>query len=99
MDSVSDQRPDRLTTAPLTLRPGLNPDAIVAWASAHASEWVASAGQHKMSAAAGVVQRCPTLKPFTPNAEVSDSQASASVPATGATNCMVAERWPRKCVR
>ena len=33
---------------------------------------------------AGAVQRCPTLKPFTPNAAVSASQASASVPAAGA---------------
>ena len=40
--------------APLTERLGLDPDAIVAWASAHASEWVAGAGQHTMSAAAGV---------------------------------------------
>ena len=40
--------------APLTQRLGLDPDAIVAWASAHASEWVAGAGQHTMSAAAGV---------------------------------------------
>ena len=40
--------------APLTQRLGLDPDAIVAWASAHASEWVAGAGQYTMSAAAGV---------------------------------------------
>ena len=40
--------------APLTQRLGLDPDAIVAWVSAHASEWVARAGQHTMSAAAGV---------------------------------------------
>jgi predicted PurR-regulated permease PerM len=40
--------------APLTRRLGLDPDAIVAWASAHASEWVAGAGQYTMSAAAGV---------------------------------------------
>jgi predicted PurR-regulated permease PerM len=40
--------------APLTQRLGLDPDAIVAWVSAHASEWVAGAGQHTMSAAAGV---------------------------------------------
>jgi predicted PurR-regulated permease PerM len=39
--------------APLTQRLGLDPDAIVAWLSAHASEWVAGAGQHTMSAAAG----------------------------------------------
>jgi len=39
--------------APLTERLGLNPDAIVAWVSAHASEWVAGAGQYTMSAAAG----------------------------------------------
>jgi predicted PurR-regulated permease PerM len=39
--------------APLTRRLGLDPDAIVKWASAHASEWVAGAGQHTMSAAAG----------------------------------------------
>jgi predicted PurR-regulated permease PerM len=40
--------------APLTERLGLDADAIVAWASAHASEWVAGAGQYTMSAAAGV---------------------------------------------
>jgi predicted PurR-regulated permease PerM len=40
--------------APLTQRLGLDPDAIAAWASAHASEWVAGVGQHTMSAAAGV---------------------------------------------
>ena len=40
--------------APLTQRLGLDPDAIVAWVSAHASEWVARAGQYTMSAAAGV---------------------------------------------
>jgi predicted PurR-regulated permease PerM len=46
----------RVTTvlAPLTQRLGLDADAIVAWASQHASEWVASAGQYTMSAAAGV---------------------------------------------
>ena len=48
---------------------------------------------------AGAVQRCPTLKPFSPNAAVSVSQASASVPAAGAIHCIIAERWPRKCVR
>src|SRR5262249_41156820 len=48
---------------------------------------------------AGAVHRCPTLTPFTPTAAVSDSQASASVPATGTTNCMIVERWPRKWVR
>ena len=40
--------------APLTQRLGLDPDAIVAWASAHSREWVAGAGQYTMSAAAGV---------------------------------------------
>ena len=40
--------------APITQRLGLNADAIVAWASAHASEWIAGAGQYTMSAAAGV---------------------------------------------
>ena len=40
--------------APVTQRLGLDSDAIVAWASAHASEWVAGAGQYTMSAAAGV---------------------------------------------
>jgi predicted PurR-regulated permease PerM len=46
----------RLTAAlaPLTERLGLDAGAIVAWASAHASEWVAGAGQYTMSAAAGV---------------------------------------------
>jgi predicted PurR-regulated permease PerM len=46
----------RLTAAlaPLIQRLGLDPDAVVAWVSAHASEWVAGAGQHTMSAAAGV---------------------------------------------
>jgi predicted PurR-regulated permease PerM len=38
--------------APLTERLGLEPDAIGAWASAHASEWVAGAGQYTMSAVA-----------------------------------------------
>ena len=33
---------------------------------------------------AGAVQRCPALTPFSPNAAVSVSQASASVPAAGA---------------
>jgi predicted PurR-regulated permease PerM len=40
--------------APLTQRLGLDADAIAAWAGARASEWVAGAGQHTMSAAAGV---------------------------------------------
>jgi predicted PurR-regulated permease PerM len=40
--------------APLLQRLGLDADAIVTWASAHASEWVAGAGQYTMSAAAGV---------------------------------------------
>ena len=40
--------------APLTQRLGLDSDAIVAWASAHASGWVAGAGQYTMSAAAGL---------------------------------------------
>jgi predicted PurR-regulated permease PerM len=40
--------------APLTQRLGLDPDTIVAWASAHSSEWVAGAGQYTTSAAAGV---------------------------------------------
>jgi predicted PurR-regulated permease PerM len=40
--------------APLTQRLGLDSDAIGAWVSAHASEWVAGAGQHTMSAAAGI---------------------------------------------
>ena len=46
----------RLTAAlsPLTQRLGLDVDAIVAWASEHASEWVAGAGQYTMSAAAGL---------------------------------------------
>jgi predicted PurR-regulated permease PerM len=46
----------RLTVAlaPLTRRLGLDPDAIVAWAGAHASEWVAGAGHYTVSAAAGV---------------------------------------------
>jgi predicted PurR-regulated permease PerM len=39
--------------APLTERLGLAPDAIGAWTSAHVREWVAGAGQHTMSAAAG----------------------------------------------
>jgi predicted PurR-regulated permease PerM len=39
--------------APLTQRLGLDTDAIVAWASTHASEWVAGAGTYTMSAAAG----------------------------------------------
>ncbi len=40
--------------APLTQRLGLNPEAIVAWVSAHTSEWIAGAGQHTLSAVAGV---------------------------------------------
>ena len=40
--------------APLTERLGLDPDAIGAWASAHASEWGAGAGHYTMSAAAGL---------------------------------------------
>jgi predicted PurR-regulated permease PerM len=40
--------------APLTQRLGVDPGAIVAWASAHASGWAAGAGQYTMSAAAGV---------------------------------------------
>jgi predicted PurR-regulated permease PerM len=40
--------------APLTQRLGLDVDSIVAWASNHASEWIAGAGQYTMSAAAGV---------------------------------------------
>jgi predicted PurR-regulated permease PerM len=40
--------------APIAQRVGLDADAIVAWASGHASEWVAGAGQHTMSAAAGI---------------------------------------------
>src|SRR5258706_1966394 len=37
------------------------------------------------------------LTPFSPSAAVSVSHASASVPATGVTNCMSVERWPRTC--
>src|SRR5262249_49590569 len=44
---------------------------------------------------AGAVRRCPTLKPFSPNAVVSASQASASGPAAGAIHFIIAERWPR----
>jgi predicted PurR-regulated permease PerM len=46
----------RLTAglAPLTRRLGVDPNAIVAWASEHAGEWIASAGQYTMSAAAGM---------------------------------------------
>jgi predicted PurR-regulated permease PerM len=40
--------------APLTQRVGLDADAIVNWVSARVTEWVAGAGQHTMSAAAGV---------------------------------------------
>jgi predicted PurR-regulated permease PerM len=40
--------------APLTQWLGLDTDAIVAWASGRASDWVAGAGQYTMSAAAGV---------------------------------------------
>lgn len=48
---------------------------------------------------AGVVQRCPTGKPFTSNAEVIDSQASASLPATEAVTCMIGTvAWLRLCV-
>ncbi len=46
----------RVTSAllPLTQRLGLDPDAIVTYVSAHASEWFAGVGQHTMSAAAGL---------------------------------------------
>jgi predicted PurR-regulated permease PerM len=46
----------RITSAlvPLEQRLGLDVDAIAAWASEHASEWIARAGQFTMSAAAGV---------------------------------------------
>jgi len=40
--------------APVAQRLGLDTDAIVAWGSGRASEWVAGAGQYTMSAAAGV---------------------------------------------
>ena len=53
----------------------------------------------RLATAAGVVQRAPTLTPFTARAAVSVSHASASVPGTGITNCISAERWLRKCVR
>ena len=42
------------TFAPIARRLGLDADAIGAWASGHASEWVAGAGQYTMSAAAGI---------------------------------------------
>jgi predicted PurR-regulated permease PerM len=42
------------TFAPIARRLGLDANAIVAWASGHASEWVAGAGQYTMSAAAGI---------------------------------------------
>ena len=48
---------------------------------------------------AGQRWTAPALTPCSPNAAVSVSQASASVPAAGAIHCIVAERWPRKCVR
>jgi predicted PurR-regulated permease PerM len=38
--------------SPVAQRVGLDAEAIVTWASAHADEWVAGAGQHTMSAAA-----------------------------------------------
>jgi predicted PurR-regulated permease PerM len=40
--------------APLAQRVGLHGDAIVAWASTRANKWVADAGEHTLSAAAGV---------------------------------------------
>src|SRR6266571_4466961 len=49
----------------------------------------------------GTRGRRPTLpdaKPFSLNAAVSVSQASASVPATGATNCMIARFAMRLCL-
>ena len=42
------------TFAPIARRLGLDADAIGAWASGHASECVAGAGQYTMSAAAGI---------------------------------------------
>lgn len=49
--SITQRAADAL--APVAERLGLDARTIVAWASAHASEWVAGAGQHTMSAAAG----------------------------------------------
>src|SRR6266700_4913721 len=61
--------------------------------------WVTySATPLKAGTPAGAVERCPTLKPFSPNAAVSVSQASASVPATGAMNCMIARFAMRLCL-
>ena len=76
--------------------------APVAGTEAEAWETLTAAlGLNGVSAGtpAGAVQRCPALTPFSPNAAVSVSQASASVPAAGAIHCIIAERWPRKCVR
>ncbi|HUL74326.1 MAG TPA: AI-2E family transporter [Vicinamibacterales bacterium] len=46
----------RLTAglAPLMHTLGLDADAVVAWASGHASKWIAGAGEYTMSAAAGL---------------------------------------------
>src|SRR5438552_7221901 len=49
---------------------------------------------------AGAVQRWPALTPFSPNAAVSVSQASASVPAAGATrDALPLNLWIRACER
>ncbi len=40
--------------APLGQRLGLHTDAVVAWASGRANKWVAGAGEHTLSAAAGI---------------------------------------------
>jgi hypothetical protein len=41
----------------------------------------------------------PGAHAFQPQRRGQRIPGSASVPATGAMNCMIAERWPRKCVR
>ena len=54
LDPAAISRRATAALAPLAERMGLDAETIVAWASAHVSEWVAGAGQHTMSAAAGV---------------------------------------------
>jgi predicted PurR-regulated permease PerM len=54
LDPAAISRRATAALAPLAKRLGLDADAIVAWAGAHVSEWVAGAGQHTMSAAADV---------------------------------------------
>jgi predicted PurR-regulated permease PerM len=54
LDSDGMSRRVAAAVAPLTERVGLDVDAVVAWASGHATEWVTGAGQYTMAAAADI---------------------------------------------